>query len=428
MTGAAAAVGDDGGGALHDRLPVGVGHVGDQDVAGLNLLHVLEAMNHPRRAGADAVADATAGGQDRALGAQVIALQDVAGTALDRLRPGLDDVEAAVLPVLRPFDVHGPAVVLFDQDRLLGQFHDLLIGDGEAGTVGLVHLEGDDLLAAAWLAVDHAQGLATDIAAQHGGAAGGQGRLVDIELIRIDGPLDHHLAQAIAGGDEDGIAEARLGIQGEHDAGGGQVAAHHALDAGGEGDVAVLEALVDAVGDGAVIEQGGEDLLDAVLDVVQAVDVEEGLLLTGEGGIRQVLGGGGGADGPGDVGAGASLLDQLLIEIIDAGLQGRGEGLFHDPATDAGADLGQFRHVLYVEVIEFGLDALVQPVLGEKLAVGIRGGGEAPGDLHADFRQVMDHFAQRGVLAAHDGHVVHAKVAKPADIVGHGESPLGYCW
>ena len=122
------------------------------------------------------------------------------------------------------------------------------------------------------------------------------------------------------------------------------------------------------------------------------------------------------------------MLDQLLIKIIDAGLQGRGEGLVHDPATDAGADLGQFRHVLHVEVIELGLDALVQPILGEKLAVGLRGGGEASRDLHADFRQVMDHLAQRGVLAAHNGHVVHAKIAKPADIVGHGESPLGYCW
>ena len=33
VAGAAAAVGDDRGGALHDRLPVGVGHVGDQHLA-----------------------------------------------------------------------------------------------------------------------------------------------------------------------------------------------------------------------------------------------------------------------------------------------------------------------------------------------------------------------------------------------------------
>src|SRR3546814_8875807 len=37
VAGTSAAVGDDGRGALHDGFPVGVGHVGDQHVAGLDL-------------------------------------------------------------------------------------------------------------------------------------------------------------------------------------------------------------------------------------------------------------------------------------------------------------------------------------------------------------------------------------------------------
>ena len=40
MAGAPAAVGDDRRGALHDRLPVRVGHVGDQHVAALHARHL----------------------------------------------------------------------------------------------------------------------------------------------------------------------------------------------------------------------------------------------------------------------------------------------------------------------------------------------------------------------------------------------------
>ncbi len=54
VAGAAATVGDDGRGPFHDRLPVGIGHVGHQYVAGLNPVHILEARDHPRRARTDA--------------------------------------------------------------------------------------------------------------------------------------------------------------------------------------------------------------------------------------------------------------------------------------------------------------------------------------------------------------------------------------
>ena len=57
VTGAAAAVGDDGRGALHDRLPVRIGHVGDQHVAGLHARHLGGVAHHARGAGADALAD-----------------------------------------------------------------------------------------------------------------------------------------------------------------------------------------------------------------------------------------------------------------------------------------------------------------------------------------------------------------------------------
>ena len=60
VAGAAAAVGDDRGGALHDRLPVGVGHVGDEHLALVEVVHLLDRGHHPHRAGADLLADGAA--------------------------------------------------------------------------------------------------------------------------------------------------------------------------------------------------------------------------------------------------------------------------------------------------------------------------------------------------------------------------------
>jgi hypothetical protein len=70
----------------------------------------------------------------------------------------------------------------------------------------------------------------------------------------------------------------------------------------------MLEAVVHAVGDGAVVVQRGEHFLDLVHDVVGTGDVEEGFLLAGEGGIRQILGGADEAHGHGHVAAGLSAL------------------------------------------------------------------------------------------------------------------------
>src|SRR3546814_1961104 len=43
--------------ALHHRLPVGIGHVGDQHVTGLHAVHVVERAHHARHAAADLLAD-----------------------------------------------------------------------------------------------------------------------------------------------------------------------------------------------------------------------------------------------------------------------------------------------------------------------------------------------------------------------------------
>src|SRR5690606_4348851 len=131
--GAAAAVGHDGGGPLHHRFPVGVGHVGDQDVAGLHPVHLGDRPDHLGHAGADALADGTALAQDLAPTLQVVALDGGgAGTRLHRLGPGLHDEQLTGDAVLRPLDVHRAAVVLLDDHRLAGQRLDFRVVQAEA--------------------------------------------------------------------------------------------------------------------------------------------------------------------------------------------------------------------------------------------------------------------------------------------------------
>ncbi len=60
VAGAPAAIGDDGRGALHHRLPVGIGHVGDQHVARLDAVHLGGGLDEAHRALPDLLADRAA--------------------------------------------------------------------------------------------------------------------------------------------------------------------------------------------------------------------------------------------------------------------------------------------------------------------------------------------------------------------------------
>ncbi len=119
VAGAAAAVGDDGAGALHHRLPVGVGHVGDEDVAGLHAVHLGGVAHDADHAGTDLLADRAAVGERLAVLLEAVLLHHQAGVlALHRLGARLQDVELAVDAVLAPLDVHRAAVVLLDDHRV----------------------------------------------------------------------------------------------------------------------------------------------------------------------------------------------------------------------------------------------------------------------------------------------------------------------
>jgi hypothetical protein len=103
VAGASAAVGDDGGGALHHRFPVRVGHVGDQHVTGLHALHVPDRTHHARDAAADLLSDRAAFRQHRAALFQLEAFNLRGMRArLHGFRARLHDVELAGATVLAP--------------------------------------------------------------------------------------------------------------------------------------------------------------------------------------------------------------------------------------------------------------------------------------------------------------------------------------
>ncbi len=167
----------------------------------------------------------------------------------------------------------------------------------------------------------------------------------------------------------------------------------------------MVEALVHAVGDGAVVEQGGEDLFGGADHVVDATDVQERLLLAGEGGVRQVFGGGRGTHGDGHV---VVALGHFGERGTDFCVQARRELGVHHPLTDLCAGLGQGIDVIDVQCVQGCMDAVVQATLFEKVAVRLSRSGKAARHRDAGTCEVTDHLAQGCVLAPHMLYIVDA--------------------
>ncbi len=152
--------------------------------------------------------------------------------------------------------------------------------------------------------VDHLDRLGAERASQDRVVPRAQRRFVDVELVGIHGALDDGLAETVGRGDEHDVAKAGIGVEREHHAARAEVTAHHVLDAGRQRDLRVIETLVHAVRDRAIVEQRREDLVHGLDDLPGAAHVQQRFLLSRERGLGQVFGGGGGAHGDGDIGAG----------------------------------------------------------------------------------------------------------------------------
>ena len=282
VTGAAAAVRDDGGGPLHHRLPVRIGHVRDEHVARPHARHLLGALDHTGMPGADPLTDAAAADQQPRGGFQRVALDRAAGAALHRLGSRLKDVDGAGGPVPAPFDVHGRTIMILDDQRLLRQRGDVRIVQREAVSILRGHVDRQDPLGRARGGINHLDRLSAQIPADHGEPTRAQRRLVDVELVRIHSPLNDGFAESVGGGDEHNVAKPRIGVEGEHDARTAEVAADHVLHADGERHRGMIEAVVHPVGDRPVVEQRCVHLVHAAEQVFLPPHVQERFLLAGE--------------------------------------------------------------------------------------------------------------------------------------------------
>ena len=122
MVGTSPTVGHNGRGTLHDWLPIRIGHVSHQHVAGLHFVHVGNVVDHPNRTSTDFLSDGPPLHNDRALALELVTILRLAGRlALDRFGTGLQDIKFAINAVLAPLDVHRAAVVLLNHQRLRGQ-------------------------------------------------------------------------------------------------------------------------------------------------------------------------------------------------------------------------------------------------------------------------------------------------------------------
>mmetsp|Transcript_44166 Transcript_44166/g.136882 ORF Transcript_44166/g.136882 Transcript_44166/m.136882 type:complete len:534 (-) Transcript_44166:737-2338(-) len=130
MARAPSTVRDDGPSLLHDGLPVGIGHVSDQNLPLLETRHLIDALQDVDLARADALANGAALRKHIGPLFQHLVVLDHPHLLLrgDGLGSGLHYVELAVVAVAGPLDVHGPAVVLLDLHGHDRQVRDLLIG------------------------------------------------------------------------------------------------------------------------------------------------------------------------------------------------------------------------------------------------------------------------------------------------------------
>ena len=420
VAGTPAAVGNDGAGALHHRFPVRVGHVGNQHVAGLNFVHLGHVVNNLDRASTNALADGTAFHQYGAFFLKQVALHHIdVRAALHGFRAGLNDVELAIIAIFGPLDVHRPAVVLLDDQRLLGQLGDFGIAQTETRTLGAINIDHlDRTTGLGFIAVDHLDCFAAQVAAQDGRAASFQGLLVHVKFVGVDRTLHHGFAQAVSAGDKHHVTEARLGVEGEQHAGSAGFRTDHALHASRQGDQFVVEALVYAVSDGTVVEQRGEYFLGSADHVVHAADVQEGFLLTSKRSVRQVFGGCRGAHGHCHIWIAGGHGFECRA---DFAVQALGELGFHHPLTDLRTGAGQGVDVIHVQRIQSSMDLLIQATEFEKVAVGLSGGGKTTGNRYTGAGKIADHLAQGGVLAPYVLDVVVAELIEGNYVLYQGD-------
>ena len=256
----------------------------------MDTTHFADAADDLGSSGADLLADAAAGANHIGLALQRKALDGPAAAALYCFGSCLQDVQLVIAAVFAPLDIHRAAIVLFDRNGHAREFDDVFVAQRKRMAVSLVDIHGFYRPARGRVVAEyHLDRFAAEVLPQDRVIAVFQRRLVNVELVGIDGALDDRFAEAVGRGDEYRVAEPGFGIQSKDDAGRTEVAADHHLHAGRQGDLAVVEALVYAVRNRAVVEQRGEYLVHGCNHIVEAAHIQVGLLLSGERRVGKIL-------------------------------------------------------------------------------------------------------------------------------------------
>lgn len=168
-----------------------------------------------------------------------------------------------------------------------------------------------------------------------------------------------------------------------------------------------------AIGNGAIVEQRSKHMLHRHHHGINALYVKKGFLLAGEGGVRHVFRGSGRTHGERRI---RLTVRQLLVGVADCLLQLRLERCIDDPLTDLRAGLGQLADIVGIGTVQQFIDTLVDAALVEKVIKRLGGCRKTIRNRHPKFRQIGDHFPQRGIFASHPLNVVHTKLVIPQDI------------
>ena len=173
-------------------------------------------------------------------------------------------------------------------------------------------------------------------------------RLVDVELVRVDGALHHRLAQAVARGDEDDVVEAatRCRCVNITPAAPRSERTMRCTPADSATSACAI-ALVHAVADGAVVVERGEDLASSCASTSSMPTTLRKVSCwpaNDASGRSSAV-----ADERTANDASALPAARLLERAADRLLERRRERLRLDPAADLGAGRGQRAHVVGVE-------------------------------------------------------------------------------
>src|SRR3569623_974756 len=198
VTGAAAAGGDDGRGNLHHRLPVGVGDVGDQHLAGFEFPHVFGFEYHARGAGGDLLAHALASGEQRTARFETVSFERMRSGfgGVHGLGPCLLNEEFIALAVFRPFDVHGHGaagllgIMPLDHHRVARELQHLVVVERETFTLFFFHRDiagGNAGLGVG--GVDEFAFLAAELAFEYRPMVRGERGLEHVDLVGVDAVL-----------------------------------------------------------------------------------------------------------------------------------------------------------------------------------------------------------------------------------------------